>query len=121
MKSLYLALLFTIGTFSISFAQSKAVEKTVISTPTVNCEDCKTRIENRLVHEFGVSSVKADYHHHNVTVVWYTDRTNLEDIKAALANLGFDADDIPANISSYNKLPKTCQHHAGDKPVKPKD
>ena len=121
MKSLYLLVLLTIGSLSYSYSQVKAVQKSVISTPTVNCEDCKTRIENRLAHEYGISSVKADYHHHNVTVVWYSDRTNMEDIKTALANLGYDADDITADATAYSKLPKTCQHHTGDKPVKPKD
>lgn len=120
MKSIRLTLLFLFGLISFSFAQ-KATQKAMISTPTVNCEDCKSRIENRLVHEYGVASVKADYRHHNVTVVWITDRTNIENIKTALANLGYDADDVKADPEAYKKLPKTCQHHAGDKPIKPRD
>src|SRR6476619_4568312 len=112
------SLLFLVAT---AFAQVKPIQKAVIKTPTVNCEDCKTRIENRLLHEYGVSSVKADYRKHTVAVVWYSDRTNIENIKTALANLGYDADDVAAEPEAYKKLPKTCQHIAGDKPVRPKD
>jgi periplasmic mercuric ion binding protein len=120
MKAFNLTLLGVFGLILISFAQIKPVQKAVIKTPTVNCEECKTRIENRLVHEYGMSSVKADYRKHIVSVVYYTDRTNIENIKTALANMGYDADDVSADAAAYKKLPKTCQHVAGDKPIRPK-
>ena len=91
MKAFTLILFLLLGSFTCLFAQKNGLQKVVISTPTVNCEDCKSRIENRIVHEYGVSSIKADYRHHTVTAVWYTDRTNIENIKTALANLGYDA------------------------------
>jgi copper chaperone CopZ len=95
---------------STTHAQKKAVQKAVIATPGVQDEACKTRIDNRLVHEYGVSSVKADYKKHIVTVQWYTDRTNIENIKTALANMGYDADDVTAEPDAYKRLPKTCRH-----------
>ncbi len=100
-----------------TYSQVKPVQKAIIKTPTVQCEVCKDRIESRLVHEYGVSSVKADYKKHTVTAVWYSDRTNIENIKTALANMGYDADDVTADTDAYKKLPKTCQHIAGQKPV----
>jgi mercuric ion binding protein len=93
-----------------SFAQQKAVQKAIIQTPGVQCEACKTRIENHLVHEDGIASVKADWRKHTVTVVWLTDRTNIENIKTELANLGYDADDVTADPDAYKRLPVTCQH-----------
>ncbi|MEO6220012.1 MAG: heavy metal-associated domain-containing protein [Ginsengibacter sp.] len=104
------ALIFT----TISFGQQKPVQKATIITPGVQCEACKTRIENRLVHEYGVSSVKADYRKHTVTVVWYKDRTNIENIKTALANMGYDANDVTAEPDAYKSLPATCQHISGE-------
>lgn len=109
MKTYILAII-SLVVSSVAFSQQKAVQKAVINTPGVQCEACKTRIENRLVHEDGVSSVKADYKRHTVTVVWYTDRTNIENIKTALANMGYDADDVTAEPDAYKRLPKTCQH-----------
>jgi mercuric ion binding protein len=106
-----------VTTLSIpSFAQQKGTLKVVIKTPGVQCEACKTRIENHLVHEYGISSVKADFRKHTVTVVWYTDRTNIENIKTALANMGYDADDVTAEPDAYKKLPVTCQHMSQQKP-----
>ena len=109
MKTLLLSII-TITIFSsASFAQQKAIQKAVIKTPGVLADACKTSIDNFLVHEYGVSSVKADYRRHTVTVVWYTDRTNIENIKYALANMGYDADDVKAEPDAYKKLNHACK------------
>jgi copper chaperone CopZ len=92
-----------------SYAQQKAVQKAVIKTPTVQCDDCKARIEKYVMREYGVSSVKVDVKKKTTTVTWITDRTNIENIKAAIANVGYDADDVKAEESAYNKLPKCCK------------
>jgi copper chaperone CopZ len=118
MQTLTLSLLMLTALTATTYAQQKAVQKAVIKTPGVQCEACKTRIENRLVHEYGVSSVKADFKRHTVTVVWYTDRTNIENIKTALANLGYDADDVTADPDAYKRLPITCQHMTQPQPSK---
>ena len=43
MKAIKLTLFSLIGLVTFSFAQQKAVEKVVIKTPTVQCENCKER------------------------------------------------------------------------------
>ncbi|MDE3213123.1 MAG: heavy-metal-associated domain-containing protein [Bacteroidota bacterium] len=121
MKSILLSFLAVTLVSTASFAQQKVMQKAVINTPGVQCQACKTRIENYLKHEYGVSSVRADYHHHTVTVSWYTDRTNIENIKTAIANLGYDADDVTRDPDAYKRLPITCQHmtpHPGTPPKK---
>lgn len=97
---------------------AQQTKKVVIKTPGVQCEACKTRIENHLAHEDGVASVKADYRNHTVTFVYYTDRTNVENLKTALANLGYDADDVTADPDAYKRLPITCQHLTQPAPSK---
>lgn len=109
MKTIFLALLAFIIHSNDLFAQQKAVGKAVIKTPGVLAEACKTSIDNFLVHQYGISSVKADYKRHTVTVVWYTDRTNIENIKYALANMGYDADDVTAEPDAYKKLNAACK------------
>ena len=100
----------------IGLAQQKPIAKAVIQTPGVQCEACKNRIEQHLFKEDGISSVKADYRKHTVTVTYYKDRTNIENIKASIANLGYDADDVTADEDAYKRLPKTCQHVTVQKP-----
>lgn len=93
-------------------AQQKPVGKAVISTPTVQCEMCKAAIEKYVLRQYGVSSVKVDFKKKTTTVSWLTDRTNIENIKAAIATAGYDADDVAAEEASYNKLPKCCKKPA---------
>jgi mercuric ion binding protein len=109
MKTFILGIILVCALPAALLAQKPTV-KAVIKTPGVQCEACKTRIENHLLHEDGVSSVRADWRKHTVTVVWYTDRTNIENIKTAIANMGYDADDVTADEDAYKRLPVTCQH-----------
>ena len=92
-----------------SFSQKKAVEKAVIKTPTVQCEMCKDKIEKFLSRQQGIAAVKVDYKKKTTTVSYITDRTDIEIIKAAIANAGYDADDVAAEESAYKRLPKCCK------------
>ena len=94
-----------------SFAQ-KATEKAVIKTPTVICEMCKDKIEKALFHQDGIAAVKVDYKKKTTTVTWIKDRTNIENIKALIANAGYDADDVAADETAYKRLPKCCKKPA---------
>ncbi|HTB52261.1 MAG TPA: cation transporter [Ferruginibacter sp.] len=109
MKAIQLTLLSLIAFVTVSFAQQKAVEKVVIKTPTVVCEDCKERIEQYLMREEGVTAVNVDYKKKTTTVTYITDRINVEDIKAAIATVGYDADDVKADSDSYKRLPACCK------------
>jgi len=109
MKTFILGIIAFTAFSNSAFAQQKAIQKAVIKTPGLQAEVCKTGVENFLVHEYGVSSVKADYRRHTVTVSWYKDRTNIENIKTALANMGYDADDITAEPTAIKKLPPPCR------------
>jgi periplasmic mercuric ion binding protein len=90
-------------------AQAKVSGKAIIKVPALTCEPCKDRIEQYLFKAYGITSVKADFKKHIVTVTWLTDRTNIEQIKTHIANNGFDADDITAEEYAAKKLPPCCK------------
>jgi mercuric ion binding protein len=108
MKKLLLVSI-VIGFAAASSAQVKAVLKAKIQTPNALCEACKTRIESQLRRTDGVVFVDVNYRKGETTVKYLTDRTDIEQIKTAIANLGYDADDVTANEESYKRLPKTCK------------
>ena len=110
MKALKLTVLALCGLMATSFGQIKKVsDKAVIQTPGVLAESCKERIEFFIGRMDGVTAIKADFRKKTTTVTWLTDRTTLENIKTAIANLGFDADDIEAEEYAYKRLPKECK------------
>jgi copper chaperone CopZ len=118
MKYLQLSFLSLVVFAFSATAQQKPIGKAIISTPSVQCEMCKATIEKYVLRQYGVSSVKVDYKKKTTTVTWLTDRTNIENIKAAIANAGYDADDIAAEEASYNKLPKCCKKPLTPAPAK---
>lgn len=98
--------------FSVSLAASaqvKAVQMAKISTPTVQCEMCKTKIETYLKRYDGVQTVNVNVKKKETIVKYITDRINDEEIKTAIANAGYDAGDVTANPDSYKRLPKCCK------------
>ena len=112
MKNVLMLALVLVGTVSAGFSQTakkKGIQTVTISTPTVQCGMCKQRIEKYMVREEGVTKVNVDYKNKKTKVTYFAERTNVENIKTAIANVGYDADDITANEESYGKLPNCCK------------
>src|SRR5215469_9700251 len=105
MKKLQLMLLLLTGFADATMAQKKGNVTVVIKTPTVQCEMCKTRIENYMSHEEGIVKTNVDFKKKTTTVTYMSDRTNVENIKALIANCGYDADDVKAEPDAYKRLP----------------
>jgi mercuric ion binding protein len=90
-------------------AQVKPVVTTIIKTPQALCEDCKKRIESYVKPYDGVIEITVNYRKGETKVKYITDRINIEEIKAYIANVGYDADDVLAAEDAYNRLPKPCK------------
>lgn len=100
-------------------AQQKTSGKAIISTPGMFTEDCKAKIELSLFKQYGIVAYKADLKKKNVTVTWLTDRTDIEQIKTMIANVGFDADDVTAEESAFKRLSPACKVAKKLEPKKP--
>ncbi len=100
---------FTASSFAQYQQTQKVAGKAIIKTPTVLCDKCKDKVEFFISHTEGVTSVRVNIRQKTTTVTWLNDRTTLENIKVAIANLGFDADDVEAEESAYKRLPKECK------------
>lgn len=113
MKAFSLSLLAVFCYTAVSFAQyqqtQKVTGKAVIKTPTILCEKCQEKVEFFISHTTGVTSVAINIRKKTTTVTWLNDRTTLENIKTAIANLGYDADDIEAEEYAFKRLPKECK------------
>ena len=115
MKQLTLTVIAFLGIVTASWAQQKVNDKAEIKTPEAQCDKCKEKIENYLAHQYGITSVNVNIKKKTTTVTWITDRTNIEEIKTAIANAGFDADDVTAEETTYKRLPPCCKK-SGEKP-----
>jgi periplasmic mercuric ion binding protein len=109
MKFLQLTFLAIFSFALTATAQQKVTGKAVIKVPGLHCDLDKDRIERSLFKAYGIGSVKAEVKKKTVTVTWLTDRTNIEEIKTAIANAGYDADDVTAEESAQKRLPAGCK------------
>ena len=90
-------------------SQIKPVLTQVIKTPNALCESCKSRIEGQLKRYDGIVEATVNFRKGETKVKYITDRINIEEIKAIIANTGYDADDVTTTEDAYNRLPKTCK------------
>lgn len=109
MRKLLLTSIAVAGMAFSGFSQAKAVQTAVIKVPNAVCELCKKRIETYLDRYDGMLEMNLNYRKAEIKVKFITDRINIEEIKAAIANVGYDADDVEAAPDAYNRLPKTCK------------
>jgi mercuric ion binding protein len=94
-----------------AFSQVKAVQTATIKTPNALCENCKKRIESYVKYYDGVLEINVNYKKGETKVKFVTDRINIEEIKAYIANCGYDADDVPAAEDAYKRLPLSCKKY----------
>lgn len=119
MKKLILStfcLMFTVLLFAQTktpVVKIKSQDTALIETPTVQCKMCADKIMSYLDRYDGIILVKVNLKKKNTLVKYHTDRINKEEIKAAIANAGYDANNytggVLANEDSYKRLPACCK------------
>jgi periplasmic mercuric ion binding protein len=111
-KIIAITLIFT--SFGLaSFAQSnKKTEEINIKTSAV-CGMCKTTLEKAMAYEKGVKKSSLDVKSQTLTVVYDPKKTNLDKIKKAINEVGYDADDKPSNPKAYEQLDPCCKKELG--------
>ncbi|HEX7903118.1 MAG TPA: heavy metal-associated domain-containing protein [Chitinophagaceae bacterium] len=109
MKKFLISAAIITGLSTFGYSQTKALLTAKIKTPNALCEACKNRIESYLKRYDGLVFVNVNFRKGETQVKYLTDRINIEEIKTAIANTGYDADDVPATEDAYNRLPKSCK------------
>jgi periplasmic mercuric ion binding protein len=105
--SIGLVFLFSSG----SCSPDKKTVELKIKTSAV-CGQCKDRIEQGMAYEKGIKDVVLDVETKIATVHYNPAKTTPADIRNSISKLGYDADEILADKTAYDKLPKCCKKDA---------
>lgn len=109
-------------------AQESKVQWVTIKSANLKCWECKERlekyltIENKANMEGGIVQWKIFLLQGEIKFQFYPDRVNVDMLRTALNNAGFDADNELATEESYKTLPQACKRAAeggGPQPRKP--
>jgi len=116
MKTLLKSLLLFIGMLAFSntaFAQ-KTIQTATIKT-LIHCDHCKVcetcgeKFNKTLLREKGVQMVTLDEKAMTIKVVYNSKKIDLDTIKLAITKLGYDADDLKADLTAYEGLDNCCK------------
>lgn len=77
----------------------------MVKLPTVLCNLCKDRIESGLMKTEGILSVHVEVAGHMGHINYDGDQLGLSDVERAIAALGYQANETPADPEAYAKLP----------------
>jgi periplasmic mercuric ion binding protein len=123
MKALRNISFFTFILAFFSFAEMNAqtttptVKNNVVKIKTSGeCEMCKKTIESNVGKMSGVKKATLDIESKILTVEYNSKKTSPDKIRKAIADLGYDADDVKANNRMQKQLPACCKPGADSMP-----
>lgn len=108
---LMFSLLGAYNTHAQKSAKSSPITETVVLMTSAQCDMCKARIEGKLGESKGVRMVALDIRSKKLTVKYNPEKTTVDEIKRAVAALGYDADEAKGDPTAHKNLPTCCQKH----------
>jgi periplasmic mercuric ion binding protein len=111
-----LLFLFAVLVSSIGFSQkSPAKTETVVIQTSAECDECKERIEGALNYTKGIKFAELDVDSRKLTVKFKNDVITLAEIKKQVSSLGYNADEVLADPTAFEKLPACCKPNGMEK------
>jgi copper chaperone CopZ len=114
MKNLGILLIFVALTLSSTGVFAIGGLKTITIKTSSECEMCKDTIEKGMAFTKGVKKAVLNVETKVLTVEYNPNKTNPDEIRKAVAALGYDADDVPAEKIAYDNLDACCKKGAHD-------
>ena len=101
-------ILFTAALLVSAMAVSAKDIKTVVltTTPQMHCNGCENRIKENLKYVKGIKSIVTSVEKQTVTVQYDADKTSVDNIKASLKKINFDAKEKKAVDATTSATPK---------------
>ena len=107
-----LVALMGIYTSCSSASATNAGGETVEIKTSANCGACKMTIEKALKEVEGVKKARLDLGNKVAYVTYNPDKVSEDEIRKAIVNAGYDADDMECNKDAHDALPGCCQKGA---------
>ena len=108
-----LALMFVFIGINAYTQKNEKIVTAVIQT-SAECEQCEERLETGLNYTKGVKFAELDMQTMKLTVKFRSDQITLAEIKAKIAALGYDADEVKADPKAQSELPACCKPNSGE-------
>ncbi|WP_460919667.1 heavy-metal-associated domain-containing protein [Pontibacter brevis] len=111
-KMLLFSMLVTLMSMSANAQTKPKNQETVTIKTSAVCDMCKKTLVKAMAYEKGVKSSSLDVDSKILTVVFDSRKTNIDNVRKAVTETGYDADDKPAQERAYNRLDDCCKKGA---------
>ncbi|MBL4652079.1 MAG: heavy-metal-associated domain-containing protein [Flavobacteriales bacterium] len=111
-KSLLLGMLFICLGYTGMAQKLNDKNSVVVIKTSAQCEMCEERIMSELNMHKGVRKIEFNLPTKEVTITYNAVKTSEEDLREAISEIGYSADDILAADNAYEKLPSCCKKPA---------
>jgi periplasmic mercuric ion binding protein len=95
--------------FAVSTVFAAMPEKTITIKTSARCGMCKQKIEKAVTDVNGVKSATLDLTSKTVKVKYDDAVTNVDEIRNAIAAIGYTADGVKPTKEAYDNLPGCCK------------
>jgi len=109
MKTLLLSLCILLVSASTNFATAQTAVKNETIKVWGNCGSCKKHIE-KAAKAAGATTAVWNEDSKQLQLTYDTATTSSTKIQKAIANVGYDTQDMKGNTAAYGKLDKCCQY-----------
>ena len=108
-KILFILALTSFFTTEVFAQKSNSRFQEVAIKTSIQCGHCKERVSEALTYTKGVLALDVDVDTKMVTVKYNTKKTSPEALCKAIADVGYDANEVAANGEAYAELPNCCK------------
>lgn len=108
MKAILLLSMLLTSPFGLK-TETLVVKTTIYCDHCRECESCGGRLEKQLSDMKGIKSVELDAEKMTVSVRYNPAKINPGQIRKAISDMGYDADDVKANPEGVKTLDGCCR------------
>ena len=108
--SLILTMVLIYGCLSIiSQNSTNNIKIDEVIIPTAQCNMCVANIENALNGVDGILKYKVELETDQVKIKYNSDMISLQGIEQLISKVGYQANNLPADVDAYTKLAMCCK------------
>jgi len=105
-KLLLISIILGVSIFS---CESSNTSEADISLPTIMCGMCETNIKDAFSETAGIIKVDVDLEKKSGKIYFDSDKVSISQIEKQISSAGYQANNVAADKSAYDKLPRCCK------------
>ncbi len=110
MKNVLFGITLFLVMFSIQSQEKKNKNAKYTFEVNGNCEQCQSRIQKAAYSVTGVKTANWNIETHQLSLILNEEKTNILEVKKAIAKVGHDSDEVKATAADYEKLHSCCKY-----------